>query len=58
MGSEDTSTGDSPNRFPFGFIFQILPYRPLGQALEPRHLGHPEHRAGGGRGLAALHQGP
>ena len=58
MGSGDTSTGDSPNLFSFSFIFQVLPYRPLGQALEPRHLCHPEHRAGGGGGLAALHQGP
>ena len=39
-------------------MFKVLPHRPPGQALEPRHLSHPEHRAGGGGGLAALHQGP
>ena len=25
--------------------------------MEPRHLGHPEHRSGGGGGVAALHAG-
>ena len=40
------------------FLLQVISDRSPGQALEPRDLGDPEHRAGVGGGLAAVHQGP
>ena len=40
------------------FLIQVISDRSPGQALEPRDLGDPEHRARVGGGLAAVHQGP